>query len=328
MAYVARDGARSPGMPAEVGEAEGVVGGFGLVPEGPYSLAASARFLEGFAPAAYDGGGVDHLRFAFVADGGDGVAGVYLREEDGAVVGEVYGGADVEVVRRQVARILSLDVDGSGFPEVGEQDPVVGRLQARYLGLRPVCFFSPYEAAAWAIIGNRIRILQAARIKASMARDLGTVVEVRGEREHAFPGPSQLARLDGFPGLSGRKAEYLRSLGRAAVEGKLDASYLRSLTVMEALEELKKLPGIGPFSAELILLRGAGEPDHLPANEPRLGRAVALAYGLGEPPTAEELEKFSEPWRPYRTWVALHLRAMLEEETGEISRAAGRGGTG
>lgn len=146
MAYVARDGTRSRAEASEVGE--GVVGSFELVPRGPYSLTASAKFLEGFAPAAYDGGGEDHLRFAFVADGGGEVAGVYLREKGGAVVGEVYGGADVAVVRRQVARILSLDVDGDGFPGVGERDPVVGRLQARYPGLRPVCFYSPYEAAA------------------------------------------------------------------------------------------------------------------------------------------------------------------------------------
>ena len=303
---------------------EGLVNRFEFVPRGPYSLAASARFLEGFAPAVYDGGGVDHLRLAFVADGGDEVVGVHVYEEGGVVVGEVYGGgAGVEVVRQQVARILSLDVDGSGFPKVGEEDPVVGRLRSRYPGLRPVCFYSPYEAAAWAIIGNRIRIGQAARIKASMAREFGPIVEVRGEKMHAFPGPSRLARLESFPGLFGRKAEYLRGLGRAAVEGKLDALYLRSLPVAEALEELKKLSGIGPFSAELILLRGAGEPDHLPSNEPRLSRAVALAYGLAEPPTAEELAELSEGWRPYRTWVALHLRATLEEETGEISKAGG-----
>ena len=38
---------------------------------GPYSLAASVRFLEGFAPAAYQGGETDILRLAFVADGGE-----------------------------------------------------------------------------------------------------------------------------------------------------------------------------------------------------------------------------------------------------------------
>ncbi len=297
-------------------------GRFELHSIGPYSLAASARFLEGFAPAAYQGGREGGLRLAFVADGceDEKVAGVYAYSEGGVVVGEVYGEADPEAVRRQVERILSLDVDGSGFPEVGKRDPVVGRLQGRYPGLRPVCFYSPYEAAAWAIICNRVRIVQAAKIKACMAKESGSVVEMRGEEEHAFPGPSRLARLQGFPSLTSVKAERLRHLALAALEGRLDADHLRSLPVGEALEYLKELAGIGPFSAELIMLRGAGEPDHLPTREPRLGRAIAMAYGLDEPPDAEELGEMAELWRPYRTWVALHLRAMLEEETREISR--------
>ena len=296
-----------------------LVGKFEIRPVGPYSLAASARFLEGFAPAAYEGGGEDYLRLAFVADGGEEVAGVHAYSEGGVVVGEVFGEADVGVVRGQVARILSLDVDGRGFAGVGARDPVVGRLQARYPGLRPVCFYSPYEAAAWAIIGQRVRIVQAAKIKARMAEELGPTVEISGKPEHAFPGPSRLARLEGFPGLSGRKIENLRQLGREAAEGKVEAAYLRSLTVEEALEELKELPGIGDFSAELILLRGAGEPDHLPLREPRLRRAAALAYGLDESPADGELERMAGGWRPYRTWVSLYLRAMLEEETGEIA---------
>jgi 3-methyladenine DNA glycosylase/8-oxoguanine DNA glycosylase len=69
-------------------------------------------------------------------------------------------------------------------------------------------------------------------------------------------------------------------------------------------------------------VRGAGAPDRLPAHEPRLGRAVAMAYGLEEPPTAEELYEISEGWRPYRSWVGLHLRTMLEDETGEIASGA------
>ena len=292
---------------------------FEMKPEGLYSLSASIGFLEGFAPAAYDGGGEDLLRFAFIADGGEDVAGVLLRSEGGTIAGDVYGDADPEVVKRQVLRILSLDVDGGGFAEVGGRDPVVGELQERYLGLRPVCFYSPYEATAWAIIGHRIRIVQAAKIKNRMAEELGPTVEIAGETKRAFPAPSQLADLEGFPGLFGRKAEYLRVLGKAAAEGDLDAAYLRSLPVEEALARLKKLPGIGSFSAELILLRGAGEPDHLPSSEPRLGRAVAIAYGLDGPPTGEELRQMAVRWRPYRTWVSLYLRAMLEDETGEIS---------
>jgi DNA-3-methyladenine glycosylase II len=297
-------------------------GRFELDPLGPYSISASVRFLEGFAPAQYEGTGPERLRFAFVADGmdhGERVAGAYVFPENRKVVVETYGEAAPEVVRDQVERILSLDVDGRDFSEVGRRDPVVGRLQERYPGLRPVLFYSPYEAAAWAIIGNRIRIVQAARVKARMAEELGEPVEVNGETRHAFPGPSRLSSLDGFPGLSGRKAEYLRELARASLEGKLEASYLRSLSSSEALARLEELPGIGAFSSELILLRGAGASDLAPTREPRLARAVAMAYGLGETPTAGEVAEISAGWHPYRTWVALHLRTMLEDETGEIA---------
>jgi len=296
---------------------------FEVRPRGPYALAASIRFLEGFAPAAYEGAVPGHLHLAIVADDGA-VAGVCVREVSGVVGGEIVGDADISVVRAQVARILSLDVDGSDFPLVGQRDPVIGRLQARYPGLRPVLFYSPYEAAAWALIGQRIRITQAARLKARLAEEVGEAVTVHGERLHAFPGPARLATLDAFPGLTEQKVERLRALGGAAAGGALDAARLRALPHEEALARLKELPGIGDFSAQLILLRGAGEPDYLPTAEPRLGRAVARAYGLAGPPSATDLTRLAAAWRPYRTWTTLLLRAMLEDETHEIAGGARR----
>ncbi len=297
---------------------------FVLQPLGPYSLMASVAFLEGFAPAAYDGGEMaDHLHLAFVVDGSEQIAGVCLRSQDSTIVGEVVGEADPTVVRSQVARILSLDTDGRDWPRVGERDLVMGQLQARYPGLRPVCFFSPYEAAAWAIISHRIRITQAARIKARLAEELGPAVEIHERKEHAFPGPSRLMQLETFPGVFGHKVEYLHQLAQATLEGKLEATFLRGLSPEQALEHLKTLPGIGDFSAQLILLRGAGEPDALPTHDPRLGRAIALAYGLDHLPTTQEARQIAEAWRPYRTWGSLLLRVMLEEETQEIARGRG-----
>jgi DNA-3-methyladenine glycosylase II len=299
---------------------------FELVPQGPFSLAASAAFLEGFSPAAYRAAGDGHLHLAFVPDGEEAAAGVCLRQPDGAVVGEVFGEADPDAAREQVARILSLDVDGTGFPEVGRRDPVVGGLQARWPGLRPVGFFSPYEAAAWALIGHRTRIVQAARVKERMAAELGQAVDIHGDVRHAFPAPARLAALDGFPGLFAGKVENLRSLGEAAAVGRLDGDRLRALPREQALVELKQLPGIGDFSAELVLLRGAGDPDHLPSHEPRLCRGAALAYGLDEAPDRAWLEDRAEAWRPYRTWVVLLLRVLLEAETGEIGGTRDVGG--
>lgn len=57
----------------------------------------------------------------------------------------------------------------------------------------------------------------------------------------------------------------------------------------------------------------------MPSSEPRLRRAVALAYGLGREPSPAEVESLAEGWRPYRTWVSVLLRFLLEEETHEIA---------
>ena len=312
---------------------------FTLVPRGPFSLAASIAFLEGFTPAWYSSDWSPDpadkvLELAFPVEGSWRTAGVRARQDNGgAVTAEIVSPAEpgpdlVAEIRPQVERILSLDVDGSGFLAVGERDPVVGEVQRKYPGLRPVGFWSPYEAAAWTIIGHRIRITQAAAVKARMAEQLGEPVSFGDRVVHAFPAPQRLAELDTFPGLAGRKPEWLRSVARAALDGQLDAARLRAMPHEEAMADLKKLPGIGDFSAGLTLLRGAGSPDAVPGAEPRLARAVAQAYGLPGPATPEQVKEISERWRPYRTWVTLLLRAQLEYSTGEITGRQGHARTG
>ena len=294
---------------------------FTMVPRGPFSLVASIRFLEGFAPAAYAGPDTAAeevaLELAFPVEGSWPTVGVRVRQEGDQVTAAIVSPKSpdpelAEAVRTQVERILSLDVDGSAFAAVGERDPVVGRLQASYPGLRPIGFWSPYEAAAWTIIGHRIRIRQAAAIKDRMAKELGEAVVFGDRKVHAFPPPQRLAELDSFPGLAGRKPEWLRSVAHAALDGQLDTARLRGLPREVALKELKKLPGIGDFSAALVLLRGASDPDGVAYSEPRLALAVADAYGLPGPATPEQLAEISENWRPYRTWVTLLLRTRQE----------------
>ena len=126
-----------------------------------------------------------------------------------AVAVEVFGQAASAAIRAQVARILPLDIDSGGFADV------VGRLRRRYPGLRPVLFLSPDEAVAWALIGNRIRVVQAAQLKARLARELGEAVDMAGVTAYAFPGPARLARRGAFPGLSERKVAYVQHSGRA-----------------------------------------------------------------------------------------------------------------
>jgi DNA-3-methyladenine glycosylase II len=204
-------------------------------------------------------------------------------------------------IRGEVARILSLDVDGAGFAKLGEVDPVLGDLQRRRPGLRPVCFWSPWEAACWAVIVQRSSMLIASRLKQRIAERYGARVTVDGHTHAAFPPPVTLLEADGL-GLPAQKEEWVRGLARAALDGLLTAEHLRSLAPEEALAELRELPGVGPFSAGLILIRGAGAPDAFPGDEPRLFAILREAYGLPEdaPPAA---------YRPYRSWASFLFRA-------------------
>lgn len=289
---------------------------FELVPRGPFSLAAARSFLEAFVPLGYAPPGPrEHLHLAFVIDGSDEAVGLCVRSKGGTLVGETSGGGEPDAVRAQTQRIFSLDVDGTGFPEVGRRDSVVRGLQDRYPGLRPVCFPSPYEAGVWAILSVRVRMSQAARVREALRAELGQRVEIHGEAHRAFPSPARLEEVAEFPGLFGRKLDFLRELARAARQGRLDASRLRSRPVEQALADLRSIPGIGHFAAELVLLRGAGEPDYPPRHEPRLRRAIAAAYGLDAPAADEELDRMSDRWRPYRTWVSFLLRRSAEDET-------------
>jgi DNA-3-methyladenine glycosylase II len=297
---------------------------FPMRARGPFSLAAAARFNDNF-PGGQGGGRHPRLDLAFPAQGDWTTVGVRVTEDGPDLLAHVVanpGGLPVARIRAEVERILSLGVDGTGFPAIGEHDPVVHALQARYPGLRPVQFATPYEAAAWAVIGQRIRMTQAAGIKTRLSTELGDRVDFGDHHLPSFPAPDRLAGLRDFPGLTGRKIEQLRALGRAAGRGDLDSVALLRLTPEQAQAQLRRLPGIGPFSAELILLRGAGHPDGFPAYEQRLHRAMAAVYHLGPDPDPAALQAVAAGWQPFRSWTALLLRAWLEDVTHEI--AAGR----
>jgi len=303
--------------------------GFELRPRGPFSLEASTRFLEGFAPAAYSSTDAGHLHLAFPVetDGWKGTAVCVTQPGRSLLRVEATGDADLRAVRPQLQRILSLHVDGTGWPEVGERDPVIGRLQRSHDGSRPVAFDSAYEAAAWALIGHRIRIAQAARIKERMSQESGEQLSLHGSPIAAFPAPAVLEAGKGLAGLPDVKRHRLIGLGRAALAGRLDSQRLESLGHDGAVAELQELDGVGPFSAELTVLRGVNMPDAVPRHESRLARAVRLAYALDEEPSVDEIARLAEAWRPYRTWAAVLLRTSLEEETTVIGGGrAGRTG--
>ncbi|MEV0130616.1 hypothetical protein AB0H83_19400 [Dactylosporangium sp. NPDC050688] len=270
---------------------------------GPYDLARQNEYFGGWTQPVGD---ARTIVMAFPVEGWTHSAAVLLRQDTpGTVTGEVQGPA---AAWRQALEALSLDVDGSGYPQVGERDPVIGALQRRHAYLRPVLFHSPYEAACAFIIGHRLRIEQGRAIRQRMARAHGERFEVAGTTMHAFPSPQALLRLGAFPGVNEEKITRLHGVAEAALDGRLDRARLRSLPVAEALAGVKRLRGVGDFFAVAIVMRGAGLVDSLPGDE--LTRAgIQRWYDLPAPPSGAEVARLAQAWQPYRMWCSVLLHA-------------------
>jgi DNA-3-methyladenine glycosylase II len=227
----------------------------------------------------------------------------------GEIVGPAADAAPVAQVAAQTARMLSLDVDARGYEAVGARDPVVARVLATAPGLRPPLFHSPYEAAAWCVLSLRWNTRQAAAVRDRLAQAHGLPVEVAGVAMAAFPTPEQLLAVPAFEGVPPVKIERLHGLARAALDGRLSAEEIRRADPEEAMARLREIPGIGPFSASLIVIRASGVCDVSAEQEPRLAAIVGRLYGLPGPATAAEMRRIGEAWRPFRTWVGVLLRA-------------------
>lgn len=270
---------------------------------GPWSLATSRTFWEGFTPTALPGAIDDALHTVFRVDGDWSRAAATVQQDGPTATVEVEGDGDLAAATDQVLRFLCLDVDATAWPAVGERDPVIGEAQRALPGLRPCGFHSPYEAAVWSVLSQRIRVVQAARLRADL-------VLAHGDGG-ALPAPEVLESAD--LDLPGRKPEYLRAVAQAALDGVLDGAALRAIDPEEAVRRVQTVKGLGPFAAELVVVRGANAPDAVPTHEPRLQAEVEHRYGAGT-----SLDAISEGWRPFRTWAAVHLRALREERVREL----------
>jgi DNA-3-methyladenine glycosylase II len=286
---------------------------FEMVPKGPFDLENEAGRFGGWPRLD------DAVVMAFPVEGWTSSAAVVMRQEGARITGEVHGApeADAERAWQQALACISLDIDGSGFGEIGRRDPVMGRLQAEYRYLRPVLFHSPYEAACGFLIGHRITIIQTRRIRQALAEQKGHAITVGGTTFWPFPDPRSLLTVEEFAGVSSVKIERLHAAARAALDGTLDRQRLRSMPEGDAVAQLETLPGVGEFFAQAILMRGAGLVDAV-TDDDLTPRAIQLLYRLSDRPNQQAVRKRAEAWKPFRMWAIVLLNVWLRSQPADV----------
>ena len=187
--------------------------------------------------------------------------------------------------------MLGLDVDPGGLARVGKVLPSLRETTRALHGMRPPRFPDLFESFARVIPFQQVSLDAGVAVVSRMVERLGRSLQHEGRRYLAFPSSQRIAaaRVTTLRacGLSARKAEALRSIARIVANGALSERALMQQSPADALRTLTELPGIGPWSANLVLLRGLGRVDVFPPGD--RGATVAL-QGMLQLRSARELD--------------------------------------
>ena len=107
-------------------------------------------------------------------------------------------------------------------------------------------------------------------------------------------------------GMSFRKAEYVKGIVAACANGGLDLDGLRSLSDDEVVKALVSLKGIGPWTAEMMLIFSLGRKDVVSWGDLAIRRGMISLYGL-ESLDRQEFDRFREKYRPYGSVASLYI---------------------
>lgn len=191
-------------------------------------------------------------------------------------------GATAAEARRAVRTLFSLDHPLEEFYAQVRREPVLQGTERRFRGLRLPQDASVYEALVHAVVGQQLSVAAANTIKGRLFGRAHSVTEVDGVEVPRVPTPGELLALgtSGLRsvGLSRVKAASLLGLAAREAEGAFARDGLATCARDTAIERLDAEPGVGRWTAENALLRGAGRTDVFVAGD--LGVRVALAqYG-------------------------------------------------
>ncbi len=129
----------------------------------------------------------------------------------------------------------------------------------------------------------------------------------------AHPTPAAVAALD-YGDLttrrfSRRKAEYLVDTARRVAAGELSLELGGPAPALE--RRLLAVRGLGPWSVQYFLMRGAGLADCAPVGDAALAAALQRFFALGHRPDAGEARARMEPFAPLRSLATFHLWQSL-----------------
>jgi len=211
---------------------------------------------------------------------------------------------DVTAAVQRARRLLDLDADPESVVDVLRRDPVLRPLVRATPGRRVCGHPDGHELLVRAVLGQQVSVAGARTLAGRLVARWGKPLDrPDGPLTHRFPSADTLAGADLTDvGLTGARARTLRAASTAIADGSLviDAGVDRD----ELRRELQTIPGVGPWTAEYVLMRAVGDPDAFLASDLGVRRALDA---LGLPSNPRAAAERARAWSPWRAYANAHL---------------------
>ena len=160
-----------------------------------------------------------------------------------------------------------------------------------------------YGAALFQITGQQL----------SVAATRRTIARIETLFDGHLPSPTEVLSVEPIQlrgaGLSWRKIDTLRDLAERLSDGRLDEDALAALPDDDFILALTAISGIGPWTAQGILLVALRREDVVLPGDLALRKAIRNAYELDRLPNEQEVLAIAEKWRPFRSVATSYLFA-------------------
>ena len=226
---------------------------------------------------------------------------------------------DVAIAVNRCRWMLDLDADPVAIDEQLSTDPLLAPLIEKSPGRRVPRTVDAAEFAVRAVLGQQVSTAAARTLAARLVAAHGEpVADSVGGLTHLFPDATALAELDPEAlAMPKSRRNTLIGLVRALASGDLDLSLGGDWE--RARAQLAALPGFGPWTVEVIAMRGLGDPDAFVPGD--LGVRLA-ARGLGLPHSPAALTRHAVAWRPWRAYAVQYLWATGDHAINRLPTTA------
>jgi len=230
-----------------------------------------------------------------------------------------------------VRKMLGLDVDLGDFYRLAAANRPLAELVNRFSGLKPPRLPSVFETLINGIACQQLSLHVGILLLNRLCSAYGLSADrPQADRESAFPRPVDLAHRKPADlmelGFSRRKAEYILNFAAMSVGGELNLERFDDGGDDEVFSSLLALRGIGPWTAEYVMLRGLGRLNTIPADDVGIQNKLQKWLNLDERPSSGAIRQMFPEISPYRGLIYFFL--LLDYLSGKGFGRAGcpRGG--